>query len=182
MLSVMYQSLTHYNYIVLVSLNDSREQNAILAVWSHDKIEAQTFLGERSWPGRWQIEGVRASTKEQRDPTLGNSGNTDFVGFPERRGALERQRRPRTVVKCLGIRSVMSQDAYGWRWSVMNRFVVCLKSSELALFVGPLIVLFLFEVALVLAFIRQVRQEGLFPVRTVSRRREESTVFEVSDV
>ena len=36
MLSVMYQSLTHYNYIVLVSLNDSREQNAILAVWSHE--------------------------------------------------------------------------------------------------------------------------------------------------
>ena len=64
----------------------------------------------------------------------------------------------------------------------MNRFAICLKSSEVALFVGPLVVLFLFEVALVLAFIHQCRQEGLFPVRTVSRRREESTVFAVSDV
>ena len=64
----------------------------------------------------------------------------------------------------------------------MNRFVVCLKSSEVALFVGPLVVLFLFEVALVLAFIGQCCQEGLFPVRTVNRRREESTVFAVSDV
>ena len=69
-----------------------------------------------------------------------------------------------------------------WRWSIMNRFTVCLKSSEVALFVGPLIVLFLYEVALVLAFVRQYRQEGMFPVRTVNRRREENTVFEVSDV
>ena len=64
----------------------------------------------------------------------------------------------------------------------MNRFVVCVNSSELALFVGPLIVLFLFEVALVLAFVLQCRQQGLFPVRTSNRRREESTVLPVSEV
>ena len=64
----------------------------------------------------------------------------------------------------------------------MNNFVVCLKSSEVAMFIGPLVVLFLFEVALVLAFVRQCREEGLFPSRTVSRRREEASVFAVSDV
>ena len=35
----------------------------------------------------------------------------------------------------------------------MNDFVICLSSSELALFVGPLVVLFLFEAASCLAFI-----------------------------
>ena len=64
----------------------------------------------------------------------------------------------------------------------MNEFVVCLKSSEVALFIGPLVALFLFEVALVLAFVRQCREEGLFPSRTVSRRREEASVFAVSEV
>ena len=49
---------------------------------------------------------------------------------------------------------------------VMNNFVICLSSSELALFVGPLVVLFLFEAALCLAFVRQCREEGLFPSRT----------------
>ena len=48
----------------------------------------------------------------------------------------------------------------------MNNFVICLSSSELALFVGPLVAVFLFEVALCLAFIRQCREEGLFPSRT----------------
>ena len=64
----------------------------------------------------------------------------------------------------------------------MNKFVVCLSSSEVALFIGPLVVLFLFEAALCLAFIRQCREEGLFPIRTVSRRREEASVLAVSDV
>ena len=64
----------------------------------------------------------------------------------------------------------------------MNEFGVCLKSSEVALFIGSLVVLFLFEVALVLAFVRQCREEGLFPSRTVSRRREEASVLAVSDV
>ena len=64
----------------------------------------------------------------------------------------------------------------------MNEFVVCLKSSEVALFIGPLVALFLFEVALVLAFVRQCREEGLFPSRYVSRRREKALVFAVSDI
>ena len=50
----------------------------------------------------------------------------------------------------------------------MNNFVVCLSSSEVALFMGPLVVLFLFEAALCLAFIRQCREEGLFPSRTAT--------------
>ena len=64
----------------------------------------------------------------------------------------------------------------------MNEFVVCLKSSEVVLFIGPLVVLFLFEAALILAFIRQCREEGLFPRRPVSRRREEVPGFAVSQV
>ena len=68
----------------------------------------------------------------------------------------------------------------------MNKFVVCLSSSEVALFILPLVALFLFEAALCLAFIRQCREEGLFPSRrerlAVSRRREEASAFTVSDV
>ena len=64
----------------------------------------------------------------------------------------------------------------------MNKFVICLSSSEVALFIGPLVALFLFEAALCLAFIRQCREEGLFRSRTVSGRREEALAFTVSDV
>ena len=64
----------------------------------------------------------------------------------------------------------------------MNNFMVCLSSSEVALFIGPLVALFLFEAAFCLAFIRQCREEGLFPSRTVTGRREEASAFAVSEV
>ena len=68
------------------------------------------------------------------------------------------------------------------RVRVVNKFVVCLKSSKVVLFIGPLVVLFLFEAALILAFVRQCREEGLFPRRPVSRRRKEAPGFAVSQV
>ena len=61
----------------------------------------------------------------------------------------------------------------------MNKFVVCLNSGEVALFILPLVALFLFEVALVLAFIQDCCREGLFPERILYRRREEASAAAV---
>ena len=64
----------------------------------------------------------------------------------------------------------------------MNTFLGCISSSEGVLFIGPLIMLIVLEVALCITYIKECRKVGLLSIRKVNRRGEEASGFAVSDV
>ena len=66
-------------------LGDSGDRTVRLAVRSREKIVAQASLGERSELAGGKTKGVRVLTKGQRDKIPESSGNTDRVGFRNRR-------------------------------------------------------------------------------------------------
>ena len=115
-----------------------------------------------------ESEGTDSFRREQRTLVVRTgSGEHSLPGISGKRGVLEQQRRV--------------EDSRGTSREEVSR-MVCISNSVFVLLLGPWVLLFLLEAALCIIYVRECRDRGIVPIRTVSRRREEASVFAVSNV